>query len=212
MEKFLKRNILDELYELKGDEFADKILNEMAKQDKELGSLEIEEKLTEKIKKAIPERRLQREVLELLNQYELESGNDDDFWNKMYYKLGVYDCVAMKEVMQMANENDNMKVKNIFLDEFTDDFMDYLESNRTTLRKKEEYREIELKISKIKDNYPNVRTLLEDKEIVDLSSEEIEAVLEILSLQEELNTIEYKETFKLGARNMIIFLKQMKLL
>ena len=36
MKKFLERNILDELYELKGDEFADNILKEMSNQIKEL--------------------------------------------------------------------------------------------------------------------------------------------------------------------------------
>lgn len=53
MEKFLKQNILDELYEMRGDEFEDNILKEMAKQNKELSSLDIEGNLTKKIKQAI---------------------------------------------------------------------------------------------------------------------------------------------------------------
>ena len=76
MKNFFKRNILDEMYELKGDEFADKILKEMSKQKKELGSLAIEEKLTEKIKEIVTDEEKQKEILDLLNKYELSTGDD----------------------------------------------------------------------------------------------------------------------------------------
>ncbi len=102
MKKFLKRNILDELYELKGDEFADNILKEMSEQEKELGSLAIEEKLTEKIKEVVTDEKKQNEILNLLNKYELATGDDDDFWNKMYYKLGAYDCIRMSEIVKSS--------------------------------------------------------------------------------------------------------------
>ena len=107
MEKFFKRNILDELYELKGDEFADNILKEMSKQEKELGSLAIEEKLTEKIKEVVTDEKKQNEILNLLNKYELATGDDDDFWNKMYYKLGAYDCIRMSEIVKSSIDKEH---------------------------------------------------------------------------------------------------------
>lgn len=210
MDKYLKNNILDELYEAKGDEFASNILKAMEKENKNLESFEIGELLTKKIKEFVLDKEKQKELLDLFKEYELKSGKDEDFWNKMYYKLGVYDSTEMKTIL--VNEN-TKETEKCFLDDFTDDFMDYLEDNRTTrLRKREEYRKIEKKIDKIKDQNPNVRNLLENREKVKLSEKETTALLEVLELQGELDTIEYKETFKLGAREVIVFLKQMKLL
>lgn len=210
MEKYFKRSILDELYELKGDEFADNILKVMEKEKKSLESLEVEEQLTKKIKEVVTDEKKQKELLELLKEYELKSGKDDDFWNKMYYKLGAYDCAEMKTILV----NENIKeTENTFLDDFTDDFMDYLEDNRTArLRKKAEYLETEKKINKIKNENPKVRSFIDDRETVKLSEKETETVLEVLSLQGDLDTMEYKETFKLGVREVIVFLKQMNLL
>ncbi len=213
MEKFLKQNILDELYEMRGDEFEDNILKEMAKQNKELSSLDIEENLTKKIKQAISNKKLQEEILELLNKYELEVVNENEFWNKMYYKLGVYDCVEMKKILQTEGKNENIEMETAFFDEYSDDFMDYLEKNRMKILKgNTEYKKLTERIEKIKVANPNVRTFMEDKEAVELTDVELNAVLDILEVEDAIDTIEMKENFKLGAREMIIFLKQMRLL
>lgn len=210
MKKYFERNILDELYEAKGDEFASNILKTMEKENKNLESFEIGELLTKKIKEVVLDEEKQKEILDLFKEYELKSGKDDDFWNKMYYKLGAYDCTEMKSILV----NENIKeTDNTFFDDFTDDFMDYLEDNRTArLRKKAEYLETEKKINKIKNENPKVRSFIDDRETVKLSEKETETVLEVLSLQGDLDTMEYKETFKLGVREVIIFLKQMNLL
>ena len=159
MKKFLERNILDELYELKGDEFADKILKEMSKQKKELGSLAIEEKLTEKIKEIVTDEEKQKEILDLLNKYELSTGDDDDFWNKMYYKLGAYDCARMSEVVktEVKEEKKEIETKTVFFDEYSDDFYDYLNTNRVRMLKENaEYKELEVKREKVKADRKSV--------------------------------------------------------
>ena len=213
MEKFLKQNILDELYEMRGDEFEDNILKEMAKQNKELSSLDIEGNLTKKIKQAISNKKLQEKILELLNKYELEVVNENEFWNKMYYKLGVYDCVEMKKILQTEDKNENIRIETTFFDEYSDDFMDYLEKNRMKILKgNTEYKKLTERIEKIKVANPNVRIFMEDKEAVELTDVELNAVLDILEVEDDIDTIEMKENFKLGAREMIIFLKQMRLL
>ena len=213
MEKFLKQNILDELYEMRGEEFEDNILKEMAKQNKELSSLDIEGNLTKKIKQAISNKKLQEKILELLNKYELEVVNENEFWNKMYYKLGVYDCVEMKKILQTEDKNENIRIETTFFDEYSDDFMDYLEKNRMKILKgNTEYKKLTERIEKIKVANPNVRTFMEDKEAVELTDVELNAVLDILEVEDDIDTIEMKENFKLGAREMIIFLKQMRLL
>lgn len=214
MEKFFKWSILDEIYDLKSDQFSENILKEMKKQGKELKSLEIGERLTEKIKENVADEEKRKELLSLLNKYELKSGNEEDVWNRMYYKLGFYDCTDIKEVLQNKIEDSNNKeMENGFLDDFTDNFMDYLENNRMErLRKEEGYLEIENKINEIKDNNPKVRIFMDNREKIELSDEELDKVLEILNLQGDLENFEYKEIFKLGAREMLVFLKQMELL
>lgn len=215
MKNFFKRNILDEMYELKGDEFADKILKEMSKQKKELGSLAIEEKLTEKIKEIVTDEEKQKEILDLLNKYELSTGDDDDFWNKMYYKLGAYDCARMSEVVktEVKEEKKEIETKTVFFDEYLDDFYDYLNTNRVRMLKENaEYKELEVKREKVKADNPNIRAIFEDKEAVQLTEDEVKAVLDMLEIEGDINTIETIENFKLGAREMLLFLKQMRLL
>ena len=215
MKKFLERNILDELYELKGDEFADNILKEMSKQKKELGSLAIEEKLTEKIKEVVTDEKKQNEILNLLNKFELATGDDDDFWNKMYYKLGAYDCIRMSEVVktEVKEEKKEIETKTVFFDEYSDDFYDYLNTNRVRMLKENaEYKELEVKREKVKADNPNIRAIFEDKEAVQLTEDEVKAVLDMLEIEGDINTIETIENFKLGAREMLLFLKQMRLL
>ncbi len=215
MKKFLERNILDELYELKGDEFADNILKEMSKQKKELESLAIEEKLTEKIKEVVTDEKKQNEILNLLNKFELATGDDDDFWNKMYYKLGAYDCIRMSEVVktEVKEEKKEIETKTVFFDEYSDDFYDYLNTNRVRMLKENaEYKELEVKREKVKADNPNIRAIFEDKEAVQLTEDEVKAVLDMLEIEGDINTIETIENFKLGAREMLLFLKQMRLL
>lgn len=216
MEKFFKRNILDELYELKGDDFGNKIMQELAKQNKQLNTFKVDEKITEKIKEVVTDEEKQSEILDLLNEYELKSNDDDDFWNKMYYKLGAYDCARMSEVVKTEVKERGTKIeetKTVFFDEYSDDFYDYLNTNRVRMLKENaEYKELEVKREKIKADNPNIRAIFEDREAVQLTQDEVKAVLDMLEIEGDINTIETIENFKLGAREMLLFLKQMRLL
>lgn len=209
MKKFFERNILDELYEAKSNEFGDNILKEMKKQNKEFESLKIEEKLTNKIKENVNDESKQNEILSLLNEFENKEGSEADFWNKMYYKLGAYDCTGMKNIIE---EKQYMEDKTIFFDKYSDDFCDYLNTNRIKiLKRNKEYKNLVNKIEKIKEENPNVRTFFEDKEAVELTDTELNAILDILEIEGDMETIEATEIFKLGAKEMLLFLKQMNL-
>jgi len=205
MNKFLERSILDELYESKSDDFANDIQKEIPEEESFLK----EEQLKDKIKKFIKKKKQQEEVFKKLNEYELEVGKEQDFWNKMFYKLGVYNCTEMKGIL-LDKVDKNQKT---FFDEYTDDFLDYLETNRMKIvRENAEYKQLEDEISKIKAENPNVRIFLEEREAVSLTDVEQNAVLDILEIQGKMDNIEMKEVFKLGGREMFVFIKQMKLL
>lgn len=214
MNKYLKRNILDELYEEKSESFENSILKEMQKENKCEKSLLLEEELTNKIKTKVEDEELQKELLSKLNGFELELSNEADLWNKMYYKLGIYDCTELKNIIQNDIEKSSNQNKNVtFFDEYTDNFLDYMEINRKEiLNNNTEYREIASQIEKIKVDNPNVRTFLEDGEAVELTDVELNAVLDILKLQGCIDNIELKSSFKLGAKEIIQFFRQVNLL
>lgn len=100
-----------------------------------------------------------------------------------------------------------------FFDQYTDDFADYFENQRVMrIMLGSEYKKINKAICEIKNKYPNVVTLLEDGENVKLNDEEENAIIEILKLQEEINMIELKESFKLGFKEAYIYFKSMDML
>lgn len=214
VEKILKRSILDELYNEKGEKFADSILKEMKEQNKELKTVNVDEELTNKIKEYVTDNEKQKELLRLVNKYEISTNADDDFWNKMYYKLGIYDGIELKNVIKNETKyNDYNEDNTMFFDEYSDDFWDYMNANRMKMLKiNKKYKELMSKREKIKDDNPNVRTFLEDREIIDLTEDELNAVLDIFEIEEDISTIETTETFKLGVKEMLVFLKQMGLL
>lgn len=100
-----------------------------------------------------------------------------------------------------------------FFDQYTDDFANYFENQRVMrIMLESEYKKINKAICEIKNKYPNVVTLLEDGENVKLNDEEEKSIIEILNLQEEINMIELKESFKLGFKEAYIYFKSMDML
>lgn len=84
--------------------------------------------------------------------------------------------------------------------------MQFIEDNRFNIwSKRKDYKEITDKMSAIKDKYPNVRTFVEDGEVVNLTMEELKAVLEYISLDDDIEKLEKIETFKLGIKEGISF-------
>lgn len=216
MKEFFKYSILDELYESKEEDFFKMISKELRDQNKKFGDAEAGEKIRNKFMEFISEEEKQKELLKDMDDYESEIVKTGDFWKRMYYKLGVFDSIDIKEVMEYKNNSfneDSIIDEDIFLDNYEDEFIEYLARKLAVrLKRVDNYVEIEEKISEIKKEDLNLRLLLEDEEKVKLSEEDIEKLIEILELKEKLRNIEDKEIFKLGAREMLVFLKQMKLI
>lgn len=207
MNKFFERSILDELYEAKSDEFASKI---QEKTQEEFKSFLVEEQLITLIEDTIKDEKQQKAIINKLNEYEMEVAKEDEFWNKMFYKLGVYNCTEMKEILLNKVEKSKENAKTFF-DEYTDNFMEYFEEHKT-IKNREDYKEISNKILELENKYPNTQLYLEDDEIVDLNEEERRAVLEIIDLQDDITVLEIKESFKLGFKEAYIYFKQMGML
>lgn len=122
----------------------------------------------------------------------------------------------MKEELNSLDKVENGKKTDeviTFIDSYASDFLNYLEKNkRTSLIENNEYKEILNQIEKIKLDNPNVRAFLEDNGIVSLSTKEQKEVFNVFELNDELQIIELKFAFKLGIKEIIIFLKQMHMI
>ena len=105
------------------------------------------------------------------------------------------------------------KIVESFFNSYNDDFFEYFDRYKVLkIMQNKEYKKINQQICSVKETYPKVISLLEDKESVALNYEEGKAINKILKLQEELDGIEIKEAFKLGFKEALIYLESMDML
>ncbi len=84
--------------------------------------------------------------------------------------------------------------------------MQFIEDNRFNIwSKTKDYKEITNKMRAIKDKYPNVRTFIDERKPINLMEEEQKALLEYISLDNDIEELEKIETFKLGIKEGISF-------
>lgn len=70
-----------------------------------------------------------------------------------------------------------------------------------------EYRNLFAKIEILKNKYPNIRGILEDERITEMTLEECKVLLETINLYRELLKIEQYEMFLFGGREMYNYFK-----
>ena len=80
---------------------------------------------------------------------------------------------------------------NSFFNEYQDNFMEYFETHKfKKLQNRKDFKEISNEIVELKNKYPNVQAYLED----------------------DLVTLEIKESFKLGFKGAYIYFEEMSML
>lgn len=119
----------------------------------------------------------------------------------------------MEENFKNFIESIDCEKESNIIDGCEDDVREYLEyKKREILKDNEEYKELNRKVEQIKTDYPNVRSFIENNEVIKLSDEELQALLDIAGIQVDLNLLEMRAIFKQGAKETVIFLKKMKLI
>lgn len=92
------------------------------------------------------------------------------------------------------------------------EFFECIEDLKRDLSKKnKEYIEIQRKIEKIKNKYPQIRGILEDEEVYELTIQESQALLETINLIRDLLRIEQYEIFLLGGRENYEYIKKLEI-
>lgn len=205
--------VFNELYDIRSENyelcFSEELRNETEK-------FEASEK-REKLKKFIDDLKIEdnsktKQLNDLLKDFENALFLEMDFWCRNYYKLGFCDANMLKKETKNFGKKNKMEGKS-FYNECSDDFFDYIEKYRVTyLMKQSEYKELINQVRKLKRDNPKVENLVEDGKIEILNCEELKVIQELLSLGSQIDSIEQKEIFRLGMREMLTNFADMNML
>lgn len=75
-----------------------------------------------------------------------------------------------------------------------------------------EYKKLLKQVNKIKDNYPNLRAVLDDEKCIKLSEKDCEMLQKIIDLYLEMRVFEYREMIFWGAKENYFYLKKLRIL
>ena len=208
-----KDGVFNELYDIRSENYE---LCFSEKLTKETEKFEVSKK-REKLKIFINELKLEddtkiKQINDLIKDLENALFLEMDYWCRKYYKLGFCDADMLKKETKTFSEKNRMKGKS-FYNECSDEFLEYVEEYRVTyLMKKPEYKELINQVRKLKEDNPKVENLVEDGKIEILNYRELKVIQKLLSLGSQLDSIEQKEIFRLGMREMLTNLADMNLI
>lgn len=204
MEEMFESKVLDDLYEIRRDGFECIFIKHYGEPEEIKEPKKIDEKLKDNIKQIVKEQNEQKQILDVLGQFQDSVLGEMCFWEQQYYKLGFVDGVYFKKEMKEQKE---IFANNAIKDNMENDSFFYIwkysliEFLAVEIRKKsKEYAEIINKMNEIKKQFDNVRIFLEDREAIELTKEELKAVIEYMNLKEKIEDIEKIEMFKLGLK------------
>ena len=174
----------------KTNDLYDKVLNKIVETEEKLGQT-----LTDK----------QKDLFDRWETYRDEMENLTAEQSFIYGYCLDKELLLEKQRVKSKLKNEHNSNDNFFYN-YIDSIMQYIEDNRFNIwSKTKDYKEITDKMRAIKNKYPNVRTFVEDRQVVDLTKEELKAVLEYISLDDDIERLEKIETFKLGIKEGISF-------
>lgn len=197
--EMFENQVLNDLYEIRGDGLEGLYIRMYGEPEETKETKKAKKELEKLMYDLVKDTEKQKLLWLKLDRFEGAMSYESSFWNKQYYKLGFLDRIFLKKEIA-----DN-KAK------FVDDNVSSIEDNliyssRSVIKVRlgenlwniKKYKEIVHKMSKIKEEHPNVMNFLEKDEIVNFTKDEIKALSEYLKLADDMQEIEFIETFKLG--------------
>ena len=93
------------------------------------------------------------------------------------------------------------------------EFNDLIDTARVELkRNNSEYKELQNKVNKIMESYPNLQLLFEDDRVMSLNEEECKMLQKLVSLHLQISEYEDRKIFFLGARENYFYFKNLGLI
>ena len=200
--EIFENQILNEIYETRGDGLECFYIKMYGEPEEIKETKQTKKELENLMYELVKGKEKQKQLWLKLDRFEGAMAGESSFWNKQYYKLGFLDRIYLKKEIAdnkrkfVANNTwdleDTLIYKSIcFIKEI-------LGANLWNIKK---YKEIVHKMSKIKEEYPNVMNFIERSKIVELNKKEVKALRKYLSLADDMQDIELVETFKLGLKD-----------
>ena len=201
MEEYLKNEVLNDLYTIRKNGFESKFIKKYGKPKERQEYEDTMKNLKEFYRSKIKNKKDLKEFFEKLEEFIDVNIGELCFWCEQYYKFGFMDALNLikveKEQKSFLDAEKNAD-KDTLIDKFLYQFIE--EKRYNVWSKRKDYKELLDKISKIKDEHYNVRIFFEDREIKELTTEELNAVYDIINLYQKIEEIEKTEIFKLGIR------------
>lgn len=90
------------------------------------------------------------------------------------------------------------------------EFSELIDTARVELkRNNSEYKELQNKVNKIMESYPNLQLLFEDDRVMSLNEEECKMLQKLISLHLQMSEYEDRKIFFLGARENYFYFKNL---
>lgn len=90
------------------------------------------------------------------------------------------------------------------------EFNDLIDTARVELkRNNSEYKELQNKVNKIMESYPNLQLLFEDDRVMSLNEQECKMLQKLVSLHLQMSEYEDRKIFFLGARENYFYFKNL---
>lgn len=93
------------------------------------------------------------------------------------------------------------------------EFSEVIDTARVELkRNNSKYKELQNKVNKIMESYPNLQLLFEDDKVMSLNEEECKMLQKLVSLHLQMSEYEDRKIFFLGARENYFYFKNLGIL
>lgn len=205
MEEFFNKPVLDQLYDSMMEDFEQAVYDKDNEVRKIEGDIQEKgEKLTKFLEQIISNPEDLDKALDLFRDYELDYSKEIDFWSKAYFKLEISDRVKLRNELFVKEE----------INEDSDTFLNYdlvdlsewieLQKNKYTFGTKE-YKELQKRYNDISEKYPNAVEVFEDLNPIELTKDEMKALVELRDIDIAMGHMEKYLCFKLGMKEVINF-------
>lgn len=208
MNDLLKKSLLEELFKVEKEKFEEEVVK-LSEEYKEIckNNTKLLNDIFKFIENNLKDEYVKEKIKIKIEEYELYSGNEIDFWSKQYYILGVTNGMNLKkEVGEINkklfyNKSNNDINENSFIYHYMESIMNFIECNRfNDWKDRKDYKDLLNKIIKIKEKYPKVRNLIEEGITEEITKEKLNAIYDYILLTEKIENIEKVEIFKLGIK------------
>ncbi len=200
--ELFENQVLNDIYETRGDGLDGLYIRMYGEPEEIKETKQAKKELENLMYELVKDKEKQKQLWLKLDRFEGAMSGESSFWNKQYYKLGFLDRIYLKkEIADNSKKFVNSNIEDLQNTFIYRNMHCIKEMLGASIWNRKDYKNIVHKMSKIKEDYPNVMNFIERSEIVELNKKEIKALSEYLKLADDIQDIELVETFKLGLKD-----------